>query len=61
MATKTFYDKYQKIWSGPPVDSIFHPDVSVGQIVLYMFGKNPNAVAQVYKIFFYSGGKPMVH
>lgn len=51
MATKTFYDKDQKIWSGPPVDSIFHPDVSVGQIVLYMFGKNPNAVAQVYTRF----------
>lgn len=50
MATKTFFDKDKKIWSGPKIDSIFHPDVSVGQIVLYMFGKNPNAIAQVYEI-----------
>lgn len=43
----TTFDPMTKIWSGPRKSLIFHPDTSVGEIILYLLNQNPNKISQI--------------
>lgn len=42
-----FYDPMTKIYHGPEVPEIFHPNASLGQALLWTFYKRPHKVIQV--------------
>lgn len=45
---RTTFDSANKVWSGKSIAPVFNPNVSVGQVVLWMLQRNPNKYSQVF-------------
>lgn len=45
---KTTYDEEKKLWQGPTKKPLFNPDISIGEVALYMLrSKNPEDIMQI--------------
>lgn len=44
---RTIYDKEIKEWSGIRKYPLYHPNVSVGQVILEALNRNPQKIGQV--------------
>lgn len=44
---RTIYDKDTKVWTGLRKLPLYHPNVSVGQVILEALDRNPLKIGQV--------------
>lgn len=56
---RTEFDVENKIWSGNVIASLYNPNISVGQVLLWMLQRNPTKIAQVNvkNVFKWDGGQ----
>lgn len=49
MISGTIFDPAENVWSGPRVQPIFHPDISVGQILDFVMPHHYSRLCQVFE------------
>ncbi|KAL5275825.1 hypothetical protein ACFFRR_001580 [Megaselia abdita] len=46
---KTYFDPVEKIWSGPVVPSLFHPDASIGMVLEFVMNRRKDKPSQIFE------------